>query len=168
MEQIKLANLEASKESSSVTQNSAVLAKEENDKVIKKIPHESNIKIKIAFLVIVIIFAGVGSGRVLAGISDIGQFSSSDKTSKELKVDSKVDKKLFSDTAKGILRQGGINGEGTHYLDIGMGAEKNVYLFSTVLDLDSFVGKKVEVAGQTLAAEKAGWLMDVGSVKIIE
>ncbi len=129
MEQIKLANLESSNESSSAMQNNAVLAKEENSKVIKKIPHESNIKIKIAFLLIVIIFAGVVSGRVLAGISDIGQFSSSDKTSKELKVDSKVDKKLFSDTAKGILRQGGINGEGTHYLDIVMGAEKKFIYF---------------------------------------
>jgi hypothetical protein len=34
--------------------------------------------------------------------------------------------------------------------------------------LDSFVGKKVEVSGQTLAAEHAGWLMDVGRIKVIQ
>jgi hypothetical protein len=75
---------------------------------------------------------------------------------------------MFPDSAQGTLHEGGIEGEGTHHLDTGAGAEKYVYLLSTVLDLNSFVDKKVEVYGQTLAAEHAGWLMDVGRVKVIE
>jgi hypothetical protein len=34
------------------------------------------------------------------------------------------------------------------------------------VDLDKYVGKKVKVFGQTLAAQKAAWLMDVGRVEL--
>jgi len=34
--------------------------------------------------------------------------------------------------------------------------------------LQSFVGKKVMVWGQTIAAQQAGWLMDVGKIKVTE
>jgi len=78
------------------------------------------------------------------------------------------DDSAFPDTAEGELKEGGIDGDGTHYLDRGMGKEKYVYLTSTVINLQSFVGKKVSVKGQTLSGKKAGWLMDVGKVKVIE
>jgi len=48
------------------------------------------------------------------------------------------------------------------------GDSQNVYLTSTVIDLESFVGKKVEVWGETIGAREAGWLMDVGKVKVTE
>jgi len=35
-----------------------------------------------------------------------------------------------------------------------------------VIDLSGFVDKKVEIWGETLAAKKAGWLMDVAKVKV--
>jgi hypothetical protein len=69
---------------------------------------------------------------------------------------------------EGILKEGGIEGEGTHHLDRGLGEDKYVYLTSTVIDLQSFVGKKVKVWGESLAGLKAGWLMDVGKIKVIE
>ena len=37
-----------------------------------------------------------------------------------------------------------------------------------VLDLQGYVGKKVEVWGETIGAKQAGWLMDVGKIRIIE
>jgi len=37
-----------------------------------------------------------------------------------------------------------------------------------VIDLEKFVGRKVKVWGQTFAAQKAGWLMDVGKLKVLE
>jgi len=40
-------------------------------------------------------------------------------------------------------------------------------LTSSVVDLDKFVGKKVEIYGQTNTAEKAGWLLDVGYARVI-
>ncbi len=78
------------------------------------------------------------------------------------------DAEAFPDTAEGILVEGGISGEGTHHLDRGMGPAKDVYLSSTVINLQNFVGKKVEVRGQTISGKKAGWLMDVGKIKVIQ
>jgi hypothetical protein len=79
-----------------------------------------------------------------------------------------ADEATFRDSAEGLLVEGGIEGEGTHHLDRDLGEEKYVYLTSTVIDLQSFVGKKVQVWGETIAGKKAGWLMDVGKVKVIE
>lgn len=50
----------------------------------------------------------------------------------------------------------------------GIGPSQYAYLTSTVIDLSAFTGKKVQVWGQTIAGKKAGWLMDVGKVKVIE
>lgn len=78
-----------------------------------------------------------------------------------------TDEAAFPDTAEGVLEEGGVNGEGTHHLARDGGASQNVYLSSTVIDLQSFVGKKIQVWGQTLSGKQAGWLMDVGRVKVV-
>jgi len=70
----------------------------------------------------------------------------------------------FKDSAEGVLEKGGIDGEGTHHLVREGGPSQTAYLTSSVLDLDLFVGKKIKVEGETFAAQKAGWLMDVGLV----
>lgn len=72
----------------------------------------------------------------------------------------------FKDTAVGVLDRGGINGEGSHKLLREGGKSQTVYLTSSVIDLDQFVGTKVTVWGDTFSAQKAGWLMDVGRVKV--
>ncbi|KKU09275.1 MAG: hypothetical protein UX13_C0045G0004 [Candidatus Woesebacteria bacterium GW2011_GWB1_45_5] len=72
------------------------------------------------------------------------------------------------DEAEGILKDGGINGEGTHHLERDGGPSKYVYLASSVIDLQSFVDKKVQVWGETQAAKKAGWFMDVAKIKLVE
>ena len=77
-----------------------------------------------------------------------------------------VDKKTFKDSAEGILREGGIDGEGNFHLERTGGVSQNAYLTSSTVDLSNFIGKKVKVWGQTLQAQKAGWLMDVGLVEI--
>lgn len=74
----------------------------------------------------------------------------------------------FSDTATGVIEKGGINGEGSHKLIREGGPSQTAYLTSSVVDLDQFAGKKVQVWGETFSAQKAGWLMDVGRVKILE
>ncbi len=76
--------------------------------------------------------------------------------------------KTFADSATGTIKSGGINGEGTHTLEREGGKTQNAALTSSVVDLDLFVGKKVEVKGETNDSAKAGWLMDVGSIKILE
>ena len=76
--------------------------------------------------------------------------------------------KEFKDTATGTLEKGNINGEGTHILNREGGLTQRVSLTSSAVDLDLFVGKKVEVKGQTNSSSKTGWLMDVGAIKIIQ
>ena len=74
----------------------------------------------------------------------------------------------FKDNATGTIEKGSINGVGTHILNRAGGADQRASLTSSVVDLDLFVGKKVEVKGETNSSAKTGWLMDVGSIKIIE
>lgn len=76
--------------------------------------------------------------------------------------------KTFADSATGTVKSGGINGEGTHTLEREGGKTQNAALTSSVVDLDLFIGKKVEVKGETNDSNKAGWLMDVGSIKVLE
>ena len=78
------------------------------------------------------------------------------------------DVKTFRDRAEGTLKEGGIDSEGTHHLERPGGTSQSVYLTSSVVDLDQFIDKKVEVWGETIGAKKAGWLMDVGKIKILE
>lgn len=78
------------------------------------------------------------------------------------------DESAFQDKAEGILQVGGVGGEGTHHLVRVGGASQNVYLSSSVVDLDLVDGARVQVWGQTMNAKKAGWLMDVGRLKVLE
>jgi hypothetical protein len=79
-----------------------------------------------------------------------------------------ADAKTFPDSAEGELAGGGIDGEGSHHLVREGGESQYVYLTSSIIDLDQFVGRKVKVWGQTFEAQKAGWLMDVGRLEIIQ
>lgn len=78
------------------------------------------------------------------------------------------DTTTFTDQTDGILQAGGIGGEGTHHLVRGANATQWVYLTSSVVDLDMFVGDQVSVWGQTNQGKKAGWLMDVGKLKVTQ
>jgi len=74
----------------------------------------------------------------------------------------------FKDSATGSVEKGAINGVGTHILNRDGGASQRVSMTSSVVDLDLFVGHKVEIKGQTNSSNKTGWLMDVGTVKVLE
>lgn len=76
------------------------------------------------------------------------------------------DTKTFKDSAIGTLEKGGLFGEGTHKLVREGGPSQTVTLLSSAVDLDQYVGKKVKVWGQTMAAKKAAWLMDVGKIEL--
>ncbi len=140
----------------------------DNDQVIKPM-EEPKLRSgnKSGILLIVIFFAvvfGVASGfGIVKFKGGNGMVGEKIKTSKEVGI---KDEKTFSDSAEGKLVKGGIEGEGTHHLERAGGPSQNVYLNSSVVDLNQFVGKKVKVYGQTNAAKTAGWLMDVGRVEI--
>jgi len=126
--------------------------------------------LKMIILVVVVVLAGILTGWLISGGKGKStalktQGPSSVNSSQEAGVS---DESTFRDSAQGILREGGANGEGTHHLERDGGPSQNVYLTSSVIDLGAFVGKKVQVWGETISAAKAGWLMDVGKVKVIE
>ena len=78
------------------------------------------------------------------------------------------DESTFKDSAEGLLVKGGVDGEGSHHLKREGGESQNVYLTSSILDLDQYIDHKVKVWGETFSAQKAGWLMDVGRLKVLD
>lgn len=139
--------------------------------VVKKFP-KFNLKgnLPLVIGVVLVILAGVGTGWLLSGRG--GGSGPGSQTAPGAQSGAKeaglADESTFKDSAEGVLEEGGVDGEGTHHLVRPGGASQNVYLTSTVIDLQSFVGKKVMVWGQTIAAQEAGWLMDVGKIKVVE
>ena len=146
---------------------------------LKKFPKVSFDK-RVMSLVLtsfLVVLAGVGTGWLLSGGSfstKLGSKEAETEASKGIVTGQNeagfTDESVFTEkqSPEGILIEGGIKGEGTHHLDRGLGEDKYVYLTSTVIDLQSFVGKKVKVWGETISALQAGWLMDVGKIKVIE
>ena len=74
----------------------------------------------------------------------------------------------FKDEVTGVVESGGVNGEGTHTLIRPGGDDQKAALTSSALDLDLFVGRQVEIKGETNDSSLAGWFLDVGNIKIIE
>lgn len=74
----------------------------------------------------------------------------------------------FKDEATGVVESGGVNGEGTHTLIRPGGEDQKAALTSSVLDLDLFIDRKVEIKGETNDSRRAGWFLDVGNIKVIE
>jgi hypothetical protein len=118
---------------------------------------------------ILVIGAGIGTGYLLSRQKPAS--TTDTKSASMVKSETEagtMDTKTFKDYATGTLEAGGINGEGTHKLVRPGGVSQTVYLISSLVDLEPFVGKKVEVYGQTIRAKTAGWLMDVGRIKVVE
>lgn len=129
-------------------------------------------------LVILGIILGVGTGYYIAlsrlQSSGVDTSTSSTQTltsSTNIKVGDvfgSADEKTFRDTAEGILQPGGIDGEGSHHIERGANKSQWVYVTSSVVDLDLVAGTRVQVWGETNQGKKAGWLMDVGRLKVLE
>lgn len=136
--------------------------------VVHKLPETNSTKMKTIAIGLVVVLIGVGTGYLLSGANAKNGEPAPTANIAENSKTAPVDDSSLSAPEVGVLHEGGIEGEGTHYLDRGTGKENYIYLLSTVLNLDSFVGKKVEIRGHTLGAENAGWLMDVGRIKEVK
>jgi len=75
---------------------------------------------------------------------------------------------VFKDSAIGVLEINDEDGEGTHKLLREGGESQTAYLTSSMVDLDMFIGHKIEIWGETFSSGKVGWLMDVGRVKVLK
>lgn len=134
-------------------------------------------KSPILFIILAILVIGLGG---LTGY-EINQFMGGKSSSTQVEQGGVVSKEKVTkgsefgvkdpgkaDTAVGVVEKGGIDGEGTHKLLREGGSSQTVYMTSSVIDLDSFTGVKIQVWGETIKAQKAGWLMDVLKVKVLE
>ena len=125
---------------------------------------------------VLLILAGVGIATVGAGtgyllskdnrVSGVATVNNQ-MVKSETEVGSK-DTKTFRDMATGVLEKNGTNGTGTHKLIRDGGPSQTLYMVSSIVDLDQFVGKKVEVWGESQKMAKGIWFMDIGRVKIVE
>ena len=151
--------------------------KNEKDQTLVHDFNNSNSKIafspKIGLIFIIVILMGLGSGYLLSTkssvtskISKTGTNSTSASTSKGTVVGSN-DTETFKDTAEGVLKQGGIEGEGEFHIERPGGISQNVYLTSSSVDLSKFIDMKIKIWGQTQKAQHAGWLMDVGRIEVL-
>jgi hypothetical protein len=125
----------------------------------------------LIIIAVVVILGGIGSGYLLSQKVSPQETIQREISKEEIKPGVTVgvaDEKSFKDSAEGKLEKGGIDGEGSHHLVRPGGDSQNVYLTSSTIELEKFVGHKVKVWGQTFAAQKAGWLMDVGKLKVLE
>lgn len=146
--------------------------KPESDELMHDFKEEkkgsSMFSIKVIIILIVAAVLGVGTGYFFAGSS---QAISGDsvKNSSQVQTGQKYgvsNTKAFKDSAEGVLKKGGLDGEGEYHLERPGGKSQNVYLTSSAVDLSLFVNRKIKVRGETFAAQKAGWLMDVGQVEV--
>jgi hypothetical protein len=122
--------------------------------------------VQLALILLVVIIFGIGIGFGVAKLKGATK-TASNQNGKVEQTAGIADKKTFKDSAEGILKEGGIDGEGNFHLERPGGESQNVYITSTTVDLSKYVGKKVRVWGATFQGEKAGWLMDVGLVEVL-
>jgi hypothetical protein len=121
----------------------------------------------VIVLVVIVVIGGSIGGYLLANKSTkINLNSTSPSAVQTDTAAGVVDKTTFKDSAEGILREGGIEGEGNFHIERPGGVSQHAYLTSSTVDLSKYVGKKVKVWGQTFQGQKAGWLMDVGLIEI--
>jgi hypothetical protein len=132
----------------------------------------SSFPVKFLGILLASVILGIGTGFLLA--RSIGNNGGSNLVGKLVntsipsgKIYGNGDPKIFKDVAEGILKEGGIEGEGQYHLVRSGGDSQNVYMTSSSVDLSQFVDRKIKVWGQTQKAQKAGWLMDVGKVETL-
>lgn len=144
-----------------------------NDSVLHNFTKNTSFSMpKLIVLLLVIALVGVGAGFVLSGgkngASLGGMTKTGDSSSSKGTIVGSDDTKTNKDKAEGVLKEGGIEGEGQYHLVRPGGDSQNVYLTSSNIDLAKFLNKKIRVWGQTNTAQKAGWLMDVGRLEVLE
>ncbi len=135
--------------------------------------------LKKALPLVLILFLSVASGFILSRLTPSTPGSSSSNpipftngaVNKEDIVPGVVygdQNKNYNDSATGLLKSGSVNGEGTHFLEREGGETQKVTLTSSSIDLDLFVDKMVEIKGQTNSSTKAGWFVDVFTIKQLQ
>ena len=125
---------------------------------------------KTVIICIIVILLGVGAGFALsrgkAGTANLKLPNGMTSSVHKGDVAGSSDTKTYKDTAEGVVRDGGVMGDGQFHLERPGGETQTVALTSSLVDLSQYVGHTVKVWGQTQQAQKAAWLMDVRIVEV--
>jgi len=129
-----------------------------------------------ALIIVALILGGGVTGFLLSGQNQLtGSITGTRVSSQQAKGgaprEAGIDNpSVYKDQAQGRLEENDNKDvpEGSHRLIRPGGEDQTAYLTSSVLDLNLFLGECIEIWGETHAAQKAGWLMDVGRVKILD
>jgi len=126
-----------------------------------------NTKILLVISAVSIILLGSGLGLLISrkNLSKVEGASTEQlaKTDKQAGL-----KDCKGDQATGTLEKTSGKEQGTHKLIRDGGPSQTVYTVSSVVDLDEYVGKKMEVCGDTQKLQGVSWFMDVAQIKIVE
>jgi hypothetical protein len=149
--------------------------KSDPDKMVQPFtdnPSNTSMSKKAPVILILVLVFGVLTGFGLYRYRSSGtvRLAGSDvEVVKTVNEEGVKDASTFRDTATGniVENDGKLTDEGTHILVRG-DASQNVYLTSSVIDLSKYIGKKVQIWGETFGGQKAGWLMDVGRIKVLQ
>jgi hypothetical protein len=130
-------------------------------------------KKQFIYAIVLVAIFGIATGSVVAfivpsnGLSTKSQMMMSSDKNGNVRSAGLLDKNTFTDTAEGILKEGGFEGEGSYNLERGA-KDQTAYLTSSSVDLSLFLNKKVKVWGQTHTSQKVSWFMDVGYIELME
>lgn len=126
-----------------------------------------NTKILLVISAVSIVLLGAGLGLLVSrkNLSRVEGMSTQQlaKTDKQAGL-----KDCKGDRATGTLEKTSGKEQGTHKLIRDGGPSQTVYMVSSVVDLDEYVGKKMEVCGDTQKLQGVSWFMDVAQIKIVE
>jgi len=148
---------------------------QEAESLVKPLSFDKEVKNKFFWTVALVFILGLVSGWGIFCFTT-GKEASFDKSGRKMVQGEKAKKgesyglkdSVFIDSATGVVEKNTEGGDGTHRLLREGGESQTAFLTSSVVDLDLFVGRKIEVWGQTFSSEEVGWLMDVGQVKVLE
>jgi hypothetical protein len=126
---------------------------------------------KLLITLLIVAVLGVGTGYMLSVSGSDSKLSGvknltggGPQSGRIFGVESTED---LDNPAEGILKEGGIDGEGQYHLEREGGTSQYVYMTSANVDLSQFLNKKIRVWGKTQTAKKAGWLLDVMRVEVL-
>ena len=119
----------------------------------------------VLLVYVVLLLLGVGTGYLLSQKGS-GPLAPKGTPITSNKIIGVQDASTFKDCATGKIEKDGVDGEGTHKLVRDGGPSQTAYLISSIIDMDQYVGLTAKVCGQTLAAKKVSWLMDVGRIEL--
>lgn len=141
---------------------------------LRKVPARnllSKIKPALPIIIAVVVVAfGVFTGLIFSSRSKNAKTAASASSFEEsLPAEQKQSfNQTFRDSAEGVIQKNDSDkyAQGAWKLIRPGGEDQTAYLTSSVIDLDSYIGKKVKVYGETFGSSQVGWLMDVGKVEV--